>query len=361
MIAGRPIGPSHPTYVIAELSANHGQSLEVALRLVQAAADAGADAVKLQTYTPDTITLRSNRDEFRIASGTVWDGSTLHDLYAEAYTPWEWHAPLKKAAEERGLAFFSSPFDPTAVDFLEELGVPAYKIASFELVDIGLIERCARTGRPMIISTGMATLDEIEEGVAAARGAGATEVAVLKCTSAYPAQLDEMDLRTIPDMARRLGLPVGLSDHTMGHLAPCVAVGLGAAIVEKHLTLSRADATPDSGFSTETAEFAAMVEAIRSTERVLGRVRYEPSASEVDSRILRRSLFVVADVAAGQPFSPANVRSIRPGHGLHTRFLPAVIGRRASTSIEAGTPLRWELVADDRGSRDHEQIGDAAS
>jgi len=347
-IAGRRVGDGAPTYVIAELSANHGQSLDVALGLVQAAADAGADAVKLQTYTPDTITLRSDKDHFRIAAGTVWDGSTMYDLYAEAYTPWEWHRPLKQAAQERGLAFFSSPFDASAVDFLEELGVPAYKIASFELVDIGLIERCARTGKPIIISTGMATLPEIEEGVAAAREAGATEIAVLKCTSAYPAPLDEMDLRTIPDMARRLGLLVGLSDHTMGDLAPIVAVALGAVIVEKHLTLSRADATPDSGFSTEAAEFAAMVQAIRSAEQALGGVRYEPSASEVDSRILRRSLFVVADVAAGEAFGPANVRSIRPGHGLHTRHLPEVIGRHASVSIEAGTPLRWELIADEQ-------------
>jgi len=343
-IAGRQIGPGQATYVIAELSANHGHRLDEALRLVDAAADAGADAVKLQTYTPDTITMRSDRPEFRIDAGTVWDGRTLYDLYAEAYTPWEWHAELKEAAERRGLALFSSPFDGTAVDFLETLDVPAYKVASFELVDIGLIERIARTGKPMIISTGMATLAEIEEAVAAARGAGATEIAVLKCTSAYPAPLDEMSLRTIPELAERLDLLVGLSDHTMGSLAPVVAVSLGAAIVEKHLTLSRDSATADAGFSTEATEFAAMVDAIRSAERALGQQRYDPSPSEVGSRILRRSLFVVADVEAGEAFTTSNVRSIRPGHGLHTRHLPEVLGARAARTIGAGTPLSWDLV-----------------
>ena len=343
-IEGRDIGPGAPTYVIAELSANHRHEFDAALNLVRAAADAGADAVKLQTYTADTITIDSDRPEFRVGAGTVWDGRTLHSLYAEASTPWEWHEPLKRAATDLGLHLFSSPFDPTAVDFLEHLGVPAYKVASFELVDVGLIGRVARTGKPMIMSTGMATLDEITEGVAAAREAGATDLALLKCTSAYPAPPEEANLRTIPDMAERFSVPVGLSDHTLGTDVAVAAVALGACIVEKHLTLSRADGGPDGGFSTEPAEFRAMVAGIRAAERALGSASYEPSAAEAPSRILRRSLFVVADVAKGEPLSEANVRSIRPGHGLHTRHLPTVLGRRAARDIERGTPLSWELV-----------------
>jgi pseudaminic acid synthase len=344
-IAGRPIGANAPTYVIAELSANHQNSFEAALRLVSAAAEAGVDAVKLQTYTPDTITLDTNRPEFRIGSGTVWDGRTLHDLYAEAATPWEWHEPLQRAATDHGLQFFSSPFDDTAVDFLEGLGVPAYKIASFEIVDVGLIARVARTGKPMIMSTGMATLDEISEGVAAARAAGATDLALLKCTSAYPAPPEDADLRTIPDMAARFQLPVGLSDHTLGTVVPAVAVALGAAIVEKHLTLSRADGGPDGGFSLEPTELREMVDGIRTAEKALGSVNYQPSDQEAPSRILRRSLFVVEPVRAGEPFTTRNVRSIRPGHGLHTRHLPEVLGRTATRDIERGTPMEWALVA----------------
>ena len=344
-IAGRPIGSNAPTYVIAELSANHRNSFEAALRLVSAAADAGVDAVKLQTYTPDTITLDSDRPEFRIGSGTVWDGRTLHDLYAEAATPWEWHEPLQRAATDRGLHFFSSPFDDSAVELLEGLEVPAYKVASFEIVDVGLIARVARTGKPMIMSTGMATLDEITEGVTAARAAGATDLALLKCTSAYPAPPEDADLRTIPDMAARFQLPVGLSDHTLGTAVPVAAVALGAAIIEKHLTLSRADGGPDGGFSLEPAELRDMVDGIRTAEKALGSVNYQPSDLEAPSRILRRSLFVVEPVRAGESFTIQNVRSIRPGHGLHTRHLPEVLGKTATRDIERGTPLEWALVA----------------
>ncbi len=347
-IGGRRIGDGAPTYVIAELSANHRQSFEAAERLVHAAADAGVDAIKLQTYTADTITIDAAGPEFRIGSGTVWDGRTLYDLYAEAATPWEWHEPLQRVAIERGLQFFSSPFDRTAVDFLSGLDVPAFKIASFEIVDVDLIAAVARTGKPMIISTGMATLDEITEAVEAARAAGAVDLALLKCTSAYPAPPEEADLLTIPDMAERFGVPVGLSDHTLGTTVAVAAVALGAAIVEKHLTLSRADGGPDGSFSLEPDELRAMVDAIRTTEKALGSVSYEPSSHEVGSRVLRRSLFVVADVAAGDPFTEANVRSIRPGQGLHTRHLPEVIGRAASRDIARGTPLSWELVADRR-------------
>lgn len=343
-IAERLIGDGAPTYVIAELSANHRQRLESAMQLVDAAADAGADAVKLQTYRPDTITIDVRRPEFRIESGTVWDGRMLYDLYAEAFTPWEWHEPLQRRATERGLHFFASPFDHTAVDLLESLRVPAYKIASFEIVDVGLLARVAATGKPMIISTGMATLEEVEEGIAAAVGAGATELALLKCTSAYPAPPEETNLRTIPDMAARFGVPVGLSDHTLGTSVPIAAVGIGAAIIEKHLTLSRTDGGPDAGFSLEPDDFAQMVEGIRTAERAIGRVSYEPSAHEASSRALRRSLFAVEDIRAGEPLSTTNVRSIRPGHGLHTRYLPMLMGRRAVRDIERGTPMAWDLV-----------------
>ena len=343
-IAGRPIGPGAPTYVIAELSANHRGRLETAIQLVKAAADAGVDAIKLQTYTADTITIDADRPEFRIGSGTVWDGRTLHDLYAEAATPWEWHEPLQRVATEHGLHFFSSPFDATAVEFLERLGVPAFKIASFEIVDIGLIERVARTGKPMIISTGMATLDEITEAVDAARGAGATDLALLKCTSAYPAPPEDVNLRTIPDMVERFGVTVGLSDHTLGTAVPVAAVGVGAAIVEKHLTTARADGGPDGGFSLEPGELREMVAAIRVAEQALGVISYEPTREESGSRDLRRSLFVVEPIAAGEAFTERNVRSIRPGHGLHTRHLPEILGRSARRDIERGEPLAWELV-----------------
>lgn len=352
-IQGRPIGAGTPTYVVAELSANHQGSLENAIGLVKAAADAGVDAVKLQTYTADTITLDVDRPEFRIGSGTVWDGRTLHDLYAEAATPWEWHEPLQRAARDAGLHFFSSPFDPTAVAFLRDLGVPAYKIASFEIIDLGLIAEVARTGKPMIISTGMATLEEITEAVSVARSAGAVELALLKCTSAYPAPPEDANLRTIPDMANRFDVPVGLSDHTLGTVVPIAAVAVGAAIIEKHLTLRRADGGPDGGFSLEPTELRDMVHGIRIAEKALGRVSYEPTPDEAPSRILRRSLFVVEPIAAGDAFNARNVRSIRPGHGLHTRHLPEVLGHVATRNIERGEPLTWELVGA-MGGRDDE-------
>jgi N-acetylneuraminate synthase len=344
-IAGRRIGPGEPPYVIAELSANHGQHLDRALELVRLAAEAGADAVKLQTYTPDTITIASNKPWFRIASGTRWDGRTLHDLYAEAYTPWEWHAQLKAEADRLGVHLFSSPFDATAVELLEEIGVPAYKIASFEIVDLPLIRLVASKGKPMIISTGMATLAEIEEAVRAARDAGATQIALLKCTSSYPAPAEEANLRTIPHLADAFGVPVGLSDHTMGVAVPIAAVALGAVIVEKHMTRARADGGPDGAFSTEPDEFAAMVAGVRAAALAVGEVSYTPTEHEVGSRRLRRSLFVVADVGAGETFTVDNVRSIRPGDGLHTRHLEEVLGRRAAHDVSRGEPLRWDDVA----------------
>ncbi len=343
-IAGREIGPAFPVYVVAEVSANHNQNYEQAVCIVHSAKDAGADAIKLQTYLPDTMTIASERQEFRLRGGTLWDGRTLHDLYTEAYTPWEWQPRLKMLAEELGMHCFSSAFDPTAVDFLETMSVPAHKVASFELVDIPLIQKMARTGKPMIVSTGMATEEEIEEALRTARDAGATEIALLKCTSAYPAPAEEMNLRTIPEMARRWQAPVGLSDHTMGISVPVAAVALGACIVEKHLTLSRSTPGPDSAFSLEPQEFKAMVDAVRTAEKALGRVHFGLSENEEASRAYRRSLFVVEDIACGGIFTAENVRSIRPGNGLHPRHFGDVLGKSANRGIKRGTPLTWEVV-----------------
>lgn len=340
----RRIQPGLPAYIIAELSANHHQNFDDAVKLVHAAKEAGADAVKLQTYTPDTITIRSDQPCFRIGGGTIWDGETLYDLYARAYTPWEWQPKLKELADGLGMDLFSTPFDPSAVDWLEAMHVPAYKIASFELTDIGLIRRVAATGKPIIMSTGMATLAEIEEAVEAARSAGATELALLKCTSAYPSPPEEMNLLTIPHLSQAFGVPAGLSDHTLTVSVPVTAVTLGACIVEKHLTLSRSVPGSDSAFSLEPEEFKAMVEAVRCAGRSMGSVHYGPSPDEEKSRGFRRSLFVVEGVKCGELLSPANVRSIRPANGLHPRYLDEVIGRRATRNVERGTPLSWDLV-----------------
>lgn len=342
-IADRKIGAGHAAYVIAEMSANHGHEFEHAVRILEAAAAAGADAIKLQTYTADTLTIASTNEYFQI-HGTQWSGRTLHDLYQDAYTPWEWHGRLKDVAERLGLHFFSTPFDPSAVEFLDQLGVPAFKIASFELIDIPLLREVARRGRPVIVSTGMATLDEIDEAVKTIREAGGQDLALLKCTSGYPADPGEMHLRTIPHLAATFDVPVGLSDHTLGSTVPVVAVSLGASIIEKHLTLSRAAGGADSSFSLEPPEFKAMIEAVRTAERALGDVHYGASPEESASRMFRRSLFVVESVRAGERFTHNNVRSIRPGHGLHPRHLDEVIGCAASRDIAAGTPMQWEFV-----------------
>ena len=346
-IAGRPIGPGHPVYVIAEVSANHGQDYEMAVRIVEGAALAGADAVKFQTYTPDTITIASDAPAFRAGKGSLWEGTTLHDLYQGAYMPWEWQPRLKVLAEDLGLHCFSSPFDPTAVEFLLAMDVPAFKIASFELVDLPLIRLVAATGRPIVISTGMATEAEVDEAVSAAREAGAHEIALLKASSAYPAPPESMHLRAIPAMAARYGVPIGLSDHTLGGTTAVAAVALGASIVEKHLVASHDDPTPDAAFSLDITEFGAMVEAIRFTELALGQPRITLTDEEAESRRFRRSLFVVEDVAAGEPLTERNVRSIRPADGLHTREYDAVLGRRAARDIERGTPLSWDLIEPD--------------
>jgi N-acetylneuraminate synthase len=355
-IGKRTVGAGHPVYVIAEISANHHQNFEEALRIIRAAKEAGADAVKLQTYTPDTITIDSDRPEFRVGGGTIWDGRNLHELYGEAYTPWEWQPNLKVAANDLGMDCFSSAFDATAVEFLEKIGVPAHKVASFELVDIPLIRRMARTGKPLIISTGMASEEEIQEAVQTARQAGATQIALLKCTSAYPAPPEEMNLRTIPEMSHRFDVVAGLSDHTMAISVPVAAVALGACIIEKHITLSRSTPGPDSAFSLEPQEFKAMVEAVREAEKALGAVHFGLSEKESGMRTFRRSLFVVQNVKQGELFTTENVRSIRPGHGLHTRHLAEVLGRPAARNIERGTPLVWDLI-DSRGdSRADSQI-----
>jgi N-acetylneuraminate synthase len=343
-ISSRIIGGGKPAYVIAEISANHNQSYEQAVKLIHAANDSGADAVKLQTYTPDTITIDCKSKLFQIGKGSLWEGRCLYDLYGEAYTPWEWHAGLFEEAKKVGLDIFSTAFDPTAVDFLEELSVPVHKVASFEIVDIPLIEKMAATGKPMIISTGMACLAEIEEAVQAARGAGAEQIALLKCTSAYPAPPEEMNLRTIPHLEEAFGFPVGLSDHTLGIEVPVAAVCMGARIVEKHFTLSRSNPGPDSAFSLEPQEFASMVKAIRIAEMALGEVHYGVSEKEAESRVFRKSLFTIRDVTAGEALTEENVRSIRPGYGLHPRYLKDILGRRAASDLKMGTPLAFDMI-----------------
>lgn len=343
-INGRKVGPSQPVYIIAEMSANHNGSLDEALRLIQVAKDCGVDAVKLQTYTPDTITIDCRNEHFQVKQGTIWEGKNLHDLYAEAYTPWEWHPQLFDAARSLGLDCFSTPFDPTSVDFLEPLNPPAYKIASFELVDIPLIEKVAATGRPIIMSTGMATLEEIREAVAAARSAGAEEIALLKCNSGYPAPPDEMNLATIPAMARAFDLPVGLSDHTLDLAVPVAAVALGACILEKHLTASRSTPGPDSQFSLEPHEFRATVDAVRVAERAMGTARYGPTEREMGSRAFRKSLFIVEDISAGELLTVHNVRPIRPGSGLPPKHFKQILGKRASRHLKRGTPLDWSMI-----------------
>jgi pseudaminic acid synthase len=344
-IEGRRVGRGSPVYCIAELSANHNQNFDQAVRIVHAAKDAGADAVKLQTYTADTITIRSDKEYFRIKGGTLWDGRVLHDLYQQAFTPWDWQPKLKQIAAQLGMHLFSSAFDDTAVDFLEKMNVPAHKVASFELVDIGLIKKMARTGKPLIMSTGMASEEEISEAVDAARGAGATQIALLKCTSAYPAPPEEANLLTIQALEKRFACPVGLSDHTMGTAAPVVAVALGACIIEKHLCLRRSDGGPDGAFSLEPEEFKAMVDAVRTAEKSVGSVQFSSGPQEANSRQFRRSLFVVEDVEKGELFTGRNVRSIRPADGLHPRHLDEVLGRRAACDVERGTPVTWALLA----------------
>ncbi len=345
-IAGRVIGPGLPVYIIAELSANHGHSFDTAVALVEAAHQAGADAVKLQTYTAETITIDCDREYFRIGQGTIWDGLNLFQLYQQAYTPWDWQPRLKHVANRLGMHLFSSPFDFTAVDFLETMDVPVYKIASFELNDIPLLEKVGATRKPVIASTGMATIDEIELAIQTLKSAGAPQVAILKCTSAYPAAPESMNLQTMVDMAQRFQVPVGLSDHTLGHESALLSVALGGCIIEKHLTFSRQDPGPDSSFSLEPHEFAEMVRQVRIAEKAIGRVHYGGTENDLRNRAFRRSLFVVADIAAGELLTADNVRSIRPGYGLEPKHYRSVLGKRARQAISRGTPLAWDLLDD---------------
>jgi len=342
-IGGRRIGGDAPPYLIAELSCNHNGSLDRALAIMAAAKDAGADAVKLQTYTADTMTIDCDRPDFRI-SGGLWDGRRLYDLYEEAHTPWDWHEALFAKGRALGLDVFSAPFDETAVDFLERLDPPAYKIASFEAVDLALIRKAAATGRPIILSTGIADLDEIAEAVAAARDAGAGGLVLLHCISGYPTPAAEANLRTLPDLARRFGAVGGLSDHTLGTAVATAAVALGAAVIEKHFTLSRADGGLDAAFSLEPEEFARLAADCRTAWNALGEISYTRKPSEAGSAVFRRSLYVVADIPAGAPLTRDNIRAIRPGHGLAPKHLDTVLGRRATRALARGDALAWDMI-----------------
>jgi N-acetylneuraminate synthase len=342
-IAGRRIAADAPPYIIAELSANHNGSLDTALKIVEQAKIAGADAVKLQTYTADTITLDCDTEEFQIHGG-LWDGKTLYKLYQEAHMPWEWHAPLFERARQLGITIFSSPFDTTAVDLLEDLNTPAYKIASFEAVDLPLIRYVAGTGKPMIISTGMADIEEIEEAVEAARSGGCKELAILHCVSGYPAPAADYNLRTIPDMVRRHGLVTGLSDHTLDNTTAIASVVLGASIIEKHFTLDRTGGGPDDSFSLEPPGLLALCRDTKTAWSALGQVEYGRKSSEQGNAQFRRSLYVVKDMRVGEIFTTENVRSIRPGFGLAPKHLDAVLGKKATQSIRRGEPLSSAFV-----------------
>lgn len=339
----RIIGDGHPAYIIAEMSANHAGDYNRAIEIIHAAKEAGADCIKIQTYTADTITLDCHNKYFTLDSGT-WEGANLHDLYNEAYTPWEWQKALKEEADKIGIDFFSTPFDKTAVDFLESIGMEFYKIASFEVVDIPLIKEVARTGKPIIMSVGMASLDEIQEAIDAARSVGNDKMTILKCCSVYPAIPDNMNLRTLQDMKERFGVPVGLSDHSMGHVAALTAVALGASVIEKHFCLGRDIENPDSSFSMEPSEFAAMVKDIRDAERAMGKVSYELSEAEANSRNTRKSIFVSRDIKAGEILTPDNIRVVRPAYGMAPKYYEEVLGKVAAVDIEFGTPLSFELI-----------------
>lgn len=344
-ISNRPIGSQQRPYLIAEMSGNHNQSLERALAIVDAAAASGADAVKLQTYTADTMTLNVRQPGFVIDDPkSLWNGQQLYALYDQAHTPWDWHAPIMQRAAARGMHCFSSPFDETAVDFLESLHVPAYKIASFELTDLRLICKVAATGKPMILSTGMATVAEIDDAVRTARAAGATSLVLLKCTSTYPATPENTNVHTIPHLRQTFGCEVGLSDHTMGLGVAVAATALGATVIEKHFTLARADGGVDSTFSMEPAEFAALRVETERAWQSLGQVGYGPTAAEKPSLAFRRSLYISRDCAAGEALSVDNVRCVRPGFGLEPRFLEVVLGQRLRRDAQAGTPLSWDIL-----------------
>lgn len=331
-------------YIVAELSANHGHSIQIAKDTIKAAKEAGADAVKIQTYTADTITLDCDNEYFQIKQGTLWDGTTLYKLYKEAYTPWEWHQELFDYAKEVGITIFSSPFDKTAVDLLEDLGTPAYKIASFEITDIPLIEYIASKGKPIIISTGIASIGEIKEAVDTCRKTGNWDITLLKCTSSYPSPYEDMNILTIPNMKETFGVNVGLSDHSIGSTAAIGAAALGAAMIEKHVILDRSIGGPDSQFSMEINEFKEMVKEIRNLEKALGRINYDLNDKVQKNRVFARSLFFTEDIKAGGIISENNMRSIRPSYGLHPRHYKEILGRKVNTDIKKGTPVDWSLI-----------------
>lgn len=342
-IGEREIGKGKPVYIIAEMSANHAGDISRAKEIIHAAKEAGADCIKIQTYTPDTITIDCDLPYFHISDGT-WNGENLYQLYKKAYTPWEWQKELLDEAKKTGIDFFSTPFDNTAVDFLEEIGIDFYKIASFELVDIPLIEYVASKGKPMIMSTGMATLAEIEEAVNAVRNQGNNNLALLRCASAYPAITDEMNLRTMQNMGETFGVPYGLSDHSMGSIGAVTAVALGASIIEKHFCIDRSIENPDSSFSMNPTEFMQMIYDIRQAEKAIGCVKYGPTEQEKSSQIFRRSIFCVKDIKKGEKLTQENVRIIRPGYGLAPKYYKDVLGQVALKNIERGTPLEMEMI-----------------
>lgn len=343
-INGRKIEEKGPSYIIAEMSGNHNGNLQHALQIVEAAAQAGADAIKLQTYTADTITLNCDNEYFQTPKGSLWEGKTLYDLYKEAYTPWEWHEALMKRANELGIPCFSTPFDFTAVDFLESLYVPAYKIASYEIQDIPLIQKVARTGKPVMISTGIATLEDIYVAVETCRREGNDQIALLKCASAYPSPYEDMNLNVIPNMKQTFGCICGLSDHTLGTEVAVASVAMGAKIVEKHMTLCRAEGGVDAAFSMEPDEFASMVQQIRNVEAAMGQISYELTEKQIDGRKLGRSLFIAEDIQAGELFTEKNIRSVRPAAGLAPKHYVNVLGREAICDLKKGMPLSWEMI-----------------
>lgn len=343
-LGDRLVGPGHPPLVVAELSGNHNGDLGRALEIVDAVAAAGAEAIKIQTYTADSLTIDADTEWFHVGGGTLWDGATLYELYSQASTPWEWTAEIFERAARHGLLAFSTPFDLEAIDFLEQFDPPAHKVASFELIDHELLAAIGATGRPVLLSTGMATAEEVDEAVSVLGASGCTEAVVLWCNSAYPASVEEMNLRTITDLARRTGAVVGLSDHSPSSDAAMLAVALGACVVEKHVTLRRSDGGPDSDFSLEPEELAELVTRLRSAEACLGSIAYGPSESEQKSLVFRRSLFFVEELAAGQAVTESAVRSIRPGYGLAPKFRRDVVGRRLKRAVVRGTPVSWDLL-----------------
>lgn len=344
-VGNKDIGGGFPVYVIAEMSANHAGSLTRAKEIIHAAKESGADCIKIQTYTPDTMTIDCENDYFKISEGT-WGGETLYHLYEKAYTPWEWQAELKAEAKKADIDFLSTPFDKTSVDFLEELGVDFYKIASFELIDLPLIAYIASKGKPIIMSTGMSTLGEIEQAVETIRCAGNSQFALLRCASAYPAITDGMNLKTMQNMQQIFQVPVGLSDHSMGSVGAITAVALGASIIEKHFCIDRSIANPDSSFSMDPAEFAQMVKDIRQAEKAIGRIKYGVTKQEESNIVFRRSIFCVQDIKKGEKLTEENVRIIRPGYGLKPKYYPQVLGQKALQDIKRGTPLRFEWIGE---------------